>query len=111
MDAPEGNGSEEAETGWVTADPSTLTAVEFAALLRIDKTTLSKWENDEDPIGEQSDRLIRLVVLELGEGLKEEMVRLKETPADWIRGFPKIAKTSKKVALEVDPEKMIYKVA
>ena len=41
----------------------------FAEPLNVDKTSISKWENDEDKIGPQSDRLIRLVVLALGEGL------------------------------------------
>ncbi len=50
-----------------------LTGVEFARLLNVDKTTLSKWENNDDRIGEQSDRLIRMVALALGKGLKERL--------------------------------------
>src|SRR5204863_5856835 len=38
------------------------TAEEFGKLLNIDKTTISKWENGHDPVGDQSDRLIRLTV-------------------------------------------------
>ena len=41
----------------------------FAEFLKIDKTSVSKWENDEDKIGPQSDRLIRLIVTALGEGM------------------------------------------
>ena len=37
-------------------------AVELAGLRGVDKTTVSKWENDQDPIGPQSDRLIRIIV-------------------------------------------------
>src|SRR5262245_6620865 len=36
---------------------------DFAKLLHVDRTTLSKWENDEDQVGEQSDRLIRAIAL------------------------------------------------
>ena len=41
----------------------------FAEPLKVDKTSISKWENDEDKIGPQSDRLIRLVVTALGKGM------------------------------------------
>lgn len=37
-------------------------AIELAQILGVDKTTVSKWENDQDPIGSQSDRLLRLIV-------------------------------------------------
>ena len=60
-----------------------MTGVEFAGLLKVDKATLSKWENDEDKIGPQSDRLIRAVALALGAGLKQ---RLEEV----VRSFPAI---------------------
>jgi len=36
-----------------------MTGAEFARLMDVDKTTLSKWENNDDKIGSQSDRLIR----------------------------------------------------
>ncbi|MBD3373265.1 MAG: helix-turn-helix domain-containing protein [Candidatus Coatesbacteria bacterium] len=37
-------------------------AVELAQILGVDKTTVSKWENDQDPIGSQSDRLLRVII-------------------------------------------------
>lgn len=46
-------------------------AREWASLLRIDHTTLSRWENEEQKIGPQSDALIRLLyfrILEEREG-------------------------------------------
>lgn len=46
-------------------------AVDFAELLGVDNTTLSKWENDSDPIGPGSERLVRSLALTLGNGLKE----------------------------------------
>jgi putative transcriptional regulator len=45
---------------------------DLAAILNVHKTTISKWENDEDRIGDQSDRLIRLVAISEG-GLKDEV--------------------------------------
>jgi len=48
-----------------------MSGVDFAKLLGADKSTLSKWENGEDPIGTANERLIRSVVLTLGDGLKE----------------------------------------
>jgi DNA-binding transcriptional regulator YiaG len=81
-----------------------MTGAEFAALLPVDKTTLSKWENDEDPVGEQSDRLIRMIVIGLGKGLKEEMEAA-------IRAFPTIAPKVKKVGIHVDTKTMSYEHA
>ncbi len=51
-----------------------MTGDAFSRLLHVDKTTISKWENDEDPIGGQSDLLIRSIVL-----LTDEKVRRKMT--------------------------------
>ena len=48
-----------------------MSGVEFAQLLGVDKSTLSKWENDDDPVGTANERLIRSVALSLGDGLKE----------------------------------------
>ena len=48
-----------------------LKAREWAVLLRVDTATLSRWENDEQQIGPQSDSLIRLLyfrILEEKEG-------------------------------------------
>jgi DNA-binding transcriptional regulator YiaG len=81
-----------------------MTGEQFASLLDVDKTTLSKWENDADPVGEQSDRLIRIVALSLGEGLKgriEEMVR----------AFPEIEKEFRDVFFEMHPENQTYEYA
>ncbi|MCI0486133.1 MAG: type II toxin-antitoxin system MqsA family antitoxin [Blastocatellia bacterium] len=44
-----------------------LKAREWAALLRIDVTTLSRWESGEQKIGPQSDSLIRLLYIRLME--------------------------------------------
>lgn len=44
---------------------------DFAGLLRVDATTISKWENAQTQPGPQSDRLIRLVVMFTSERLEE----------------------------------------
>ena len=77
---------------------------QFARLIHVDRTTLSKWETNDDPVGEQSDRLIRLIALSLGEGLRE---KLEEA----IRSFPSIRKQPRKVRIEMDPSKMSYAYA
>jgi hypothetical protein len=72
----------------------------------IDKTTLSKWENNDDVVGSQSDKLIRLTVLGLGDGLKEKLDEVIRTV------FPNIrrtgAKTVTKVGIEIDSKKRTY---
>lgn len=77
---------------------------EFARLLHVDKTTLSKWENNEDPIGLQSDLLARAVVISRDK-------RLEKRAADRIRAFERIADKQKCVRVEVDPEKLEYEYA
>jgi DNA-binding transcriptional regulator YiaG len=65
-------------------------ADEFAKLLGVDATTLSRWENNHQPIGPQSDRLIRCVALALADsrlGLKQrqridEIFRKIDTAAE-----------------------------
>jgi DNA-binding transcriptional regulator YiaG len=78
-----------------------MTGADFSALLKVDKTTLSKWENNEDPVGEQSDRLIRMVALGLGEGLQGEIGAV-------VRAFTSIHSNVKKVGIRVDPKTMVY---
>ena len=60
-----------------------LTGDEFSRMLHVDKTTLSKWENNDDPVGPQSDLAIRMMVMSQNEALRE---KLKDT----IREFEKI---------------------
>jgi DNA-binding transcriptional regulator YiaG len=61
-----------------------VTAEKFSRLIHVDKATLSKWENSEDPVGAQSDLLIRILALALGDGLQEKTGAAVE-------GFPKIS--------------------
>lgn len=43
------------------------TQAQFARVLELDPTTISKYENDDDVPGPQTDKLIRLVAIALGE--------------------------------------------
>ena len=81
-----------------------LTGEEFSRLIHVDKSTLSKWENNEDRVGDQSDRLIRLVALGLGEGLKEESERV-------IRSFPQIKAKPRPAAIQMNATTLRYQYA
>ena len=73
----------------------------FASYLHTDKSVLSRWENNHEPVGSKSDLLIRAIVLTLGRGLlpgAEEAVRR----------FTKIEDSQKSVMVELDPEKLEF---
>lgn len=53
-----------------------LTQDKFSRLLHIDKTTLSKWENDDDPVGTQSDLAIRMLVMAKDGELQPKMTQV-----------------------------------
>lgn len=82
-----------------------MTGEEFARLLHVDKSTLSKWENGEDRVGEQSDRLIRLITLALGDGLREKIEEIIR------RTFPRIHRTPRRVGITLNTERMSYQYA
>ena len=79
-----------------------MTGDEFGRLLHVHRTNLSKWENDEDTVGPQSDRLIRTIALSLGEGLKGKLEEL-------IRKFPDIQDEPAAVRIDMDTQKMSYR--
>jgi DNA-binding transcriptional regulator YiaG len=79
-----------------------MTGDEFGRILHINRTNLSKWENDEDKVGAQSDRLIRTIALSLGEGLKGKLEEV-------IRKFPEIQDEPAAVRIDMDTEKMSYR--
>ena len=81
-----------------------MTQAQLSELLDIHKTNLSKWENNEDKIGEQSDRLIRAVAVALGEGLEVKMEQV-------IRSFPQIQKSKKRPGLEMNPKNLSFSFA
>ena len=81
-----------------------MTGDEFCRLVPVDRTTLSKWENDDDPVGEPSDRLIRMIALTLGEDLKEKTEEM-------VRSFPEIKDVRRSVRIDMDPATMSYRYA
>ncbi len=81
-----------------------MNGADFAQLLRVDKTTVSKWENGALELGGQTDRLIRAVVIGLGEGLSGE---LKDT----IALFNQISDEIRPVKIRMDITKMSYRYA
>lgn len=80
------------------------TAEEFGKLLNVDKTTVSKWENEHDPVGDQSDRLIRLTAIALGEGLEGKLKQVVEN-------LSQIGTSYRSLNIQVDLEKMSYAYA
>ncbi|HLK34268.1 MAG TPA: type II TA system antitoxin MqsA family protein [Terriglobales bacterium] len=82
-----------------------MTGEQFSRLLHVDKTTLSKWENNDDKVGSQSDLLIRSYALNLGEGLREKVDQI-------MRDFDKIDVINKrKPTVEVDAQTNQYQYA
>jgi DNA-binding transcriptional regulator YiaG len=81
-----------------------MTADKFSRFVHVDRTTLSKWENGEDPVGAQSDLLIRMLALALGDGLQE-----KTSAA--IEGFPKIGNRPRAVQIQVQSSSLDYHYA
>ena len=86
-----------------------MTGEEFSRLLDVDKTTLSKWENDADKVGEQSDRLIRIMALIMGEGLREKLDEM-------VKSFSKSRRTRTRrkprpLSMQVDVNKLTAQAA
>ncbi|PYP85960.1 MAG: hypothetical protein DMG65_19785 [Candidatus Angelobacter sp. Gp1-AA117] len=78
-----------------------MTQEEFAKYVSADTAVISRWENDVQPVGPQSDRLIRLIALGLGEGLKEKAASI-------IRMFENLHESRKKIRVTVQPETNEY---
>jgi YgiT-type zinc finger domain-containing protein len=68
---------------------------QFAAILDVDKSHLSRVENGAMPVSATADRLIRLVALGLAEGIDQK-------PGDLIAKFNRI-KPARKLKVSVDP--------
>lgn len=81
-----------------------MNAEEFSRLLHVDKATLSKWENNEDPVGFQSDRLIRLVAM-------AKVPQLNKESRAVLENFEKINDTTQPERLEVDPAARSFQYA
>ena len=73
---------------------------EWAKLLRVADTTLSKWENGEREIGSQSDSLIRLLYLQI---FQEREGKLIDDPISSKLAFIKEMPTNNKLIIIVTP--------
>lgn len=79
---------------------------EFAALLHLDKTTLSKMENDGRDIGKQTDKLIRLLAMSLSPELRDNVDQFLSMMSD-IDDDP----CNEPSDIRIDPETMRYQYA
>lgn len=84
-------------------------AADFANLLAVDPTTLSKWENDHDPVGSANDRLIRLVVLAMAGDKAQEIRQSFEKLVK--EGFPDIDLSCDDKVTHIDSETLSYAYA
>jgi YgiT-type zinc finger domain-containing protein len=73
----------------------------FANHLHVDKSVLSRWENNREVAGSRSDLLIRAVVLTLGPGL------LPEAELS-VQNFTKIGESQRPVMVEVNAESLEF---
>ena len=83
-----------------------LSTKEFMQLMHINKSTLSRWENGEE-FGPQSDRLMRLLVLNKSKELRQYSERMMAM-------FPEIGDCSpsrRRPQLKVDPKTLEYEYA
>jgi putative zinc finger/helix-turn-helix YgiT family protein len=76
----------------------------FSQLIHVDKTTLSKWETGDDPVGIHSDLLTRLAVLALDKELCGKA-------AEIVQHFAQIQEKQRKVGIQVHPEEATYQYA
>ena len=81
------------------------TGLEFSKLLHVDNSTLSKWENNDDPVGDQSDRLIRLLTMALDPELSK---KLKEAAESFSKAW---RKPPAKAGIEIDLPELSYQYA
>ncbi len=78
-----------------------MTGQVFASIIGVDKSTVSRWENDQDPVGQPSDRVIRMVAMSLGNGLEEQLKEL-------VTHFPDIWNQSKPSGIDLNTQTMSY---
>ena len=86
-----------------------VSAVDFSQTLDVDPTTLSKWENDHDPVGPANDRLIRLVILAMSD---DDLRKLHEILVKLVKeGFPEIDSSRDYRVMDIDSTNMSYQYA
>jgi putative zinc finger/helix-turn-helix YgiT family protein len=74
-----------------------MTGEQFGQVLGVGKHHVSKWENGADPVGPQSDRLIRAVAVVLGHNLQSHQEQIGRVFAD-------IDPTVREIEFKIDPE-------
>ena len=75
---------------------------EFAQILHIDRSNLSKWENNHDRVGPQSDRLIRAIAVARVDGLKDKIDQV-------VNLFSRIQSVDAIVTIEIDTATWSYR--
>lgn len=59
-----------------------LSGVDFARRIGAEPETVSRWENDKQPMGPQTDRLLRLLVVNMGQVQEYPVEQLDEVDAE-----------------------------
>jgi len=79
---------------------------EFAKLIRIQPETLSRWENGQQEIGKNTDRLIRFVVVSKSADLRNEM-------EEFLKKYRQLTDCDcpRKSQLKIDPATLQYEYA
>ena len=86
-----------------------MSAADFAEILAVDPTTLSKWENDRDPVGPANDRLIRLVTLAMAD---DRLPHLHDESAKLVKQrFREIDSSCGNKGVDIDSQNMSYAYA
>jgi DNA-binding transcriptional regulator YiaG len=79
---------------------------EFSKLVDIDRTTLSKWENNQQEIGKNSDRLIRFVVINKSADLRTQIEKFMKKYEELTGCDP-----PRRTQLRIDSETLEYEYA
>jgi len=83
-----------------------LSGEEFSKLVRIEPETLSRWENSQQEIGKNSDRLIRFIVVSKSPDLRKQMEEFLEKYRELTDCEP-----PRKAQLKINPATLEYEYA
>lgn len=81
-----------------------LSAERFAAIVGVNKSVMSRWENGHDDIGPQSDRLIRLLFMALGK-------RTRQLSRDAAKSFDNLGSGRRMGTIVIDARDLTYDFA
>jgi hypothetical protein len=89
-----------------------MTGDQFSRLLHIDRTTLSKWETNDDRVGAQSDLAIRMLAMSEDAGLRKKMQQVIHENFEKIQfRCERDQKTTYVPTIEIDPSNCTYAYA